>query len=93
MGGSIIKFVREIPIMRRMIIKAGNRYFIYLPTRPVSPHLASTALLISSAVYASGLRPHVRGRHSSVPTGQGLRPQPSQPSARARGQNTNKARV
>ena len=32
MGGSIIKFVREIPIMRRMIIKAGNRYFIYLPT-------------------------------------------------------------
>jgi hypothetical protein len=42
-----------------------------------------------SAPYASGLRPHVRGRHSSVPTGLGLRPQPSQHSAQARGQSIN----
>ena len=60
---------------------------------PVSPHSASTALFTSSAVYASGFRPHVRGRHSSVPTGLGLGPQPSPDSPRARGQDTNKARV
>ena len=24
--------IRTIPVMRRKIIKAGNRYFVYLPT-------------------------------------------------------------
>ena len=61
--------------------------------RPVSPHSASTVLLTSSAVYASGFRPHVRGRHSSVPTGLGLGPPPSQPSARVGGQHRNWAGV
>jgi tRNA1(Val) A37 N6-methylase TrmN6 len=32
MDSSMLRFMRTIPIMRRMIIKAGNRYFIYLPT-------------------------------------------------------------
>jgi len=32
MDSSMLKFVRTIPIMKRMLSKAGNRYFIYLPT-------------------------------------------------------------
>ena len=32
MSSPVIKATKTIPIMRRRIVKAGNRYFIYLPT-------------------------------------------------------------
>jgi hypothetical protein len=32
MASPTIRATRTIPIMRRRIIKAGNRYFVYLPT-------------------------------------------------------------
>jgi hypothetical protein len=31
MASPIIK-IRTVPVMKRRIVKAGNRYFIYLPT-------------------------------------------------------------
>jgi len=63
-------------------------------TCPVYPHIRLRPHSSSpQRSTPSGLSPHVRGRHSSVPTGLGLRPQPSQPSAQARGQDTNQAGV
>jgi len=31
MSSPVIKATKTIPIMRRRIVKAGNRYFVYLP--------------------------------------------------------------
>jgi hypothetical protein len=32
MSSPIIEATKTIPIMRRRVIRAGNRYFVYLPT-------------------------------------------------------------